>query len=220
MDFLDWPSTISYQNCFWGCNSWNGEGLLLGWWISSQVGWHACTCWNFGGVPYQRNHGGPVGAQGGKSVPFVTCFYEMFCLWWFFLLNLLFFFWVQFPFFCSDREYIIGRRIWESGRLYYCVTKVWERLDEWVVYSIFPFIVLVERQLDYIHLLSNVYHETRGLWVPFRGDPMMLNYQSYVELLGCHMNIKLDYLVLEVWYSRYSWFWILKDMPGAAVVGY
>ncbi|KAK3228202.1 hypothetical protein Dsin_008064 [Dipteronia sinensis] len=29
----------------------------------------------------------------------------------------------QFPFFCSDREYIIGRRIWESGRLYYCVTK-------------------------------------------------------------------------------------------------
>ncbi|KAL9345733.1 hypothetical protein Peur_060586 [Populus x canadensis] len=32
--------------------------------------------------------------------------------------------WVRkFPFFCSDREYIIGRRIWESGRLYYCVTK-------------------------------------------------------------------------------------------------
>jgi hypothetical protein len=30
----------------------------------------------------------------------------------------------QFPFFCSDREYIIGRRIWESGRMYYCVTKV------------------------------------------------------------------------------------------------
>ncbi|KAH7521016.1 hypothetical protein JRO89_XSUnG0131300 [Xanthoceras sorbifolium] len=29
----------------------------------------------------------------------------------------------QFPFFCSDREYIIGRRIWESGRSYYCVTK-------------------------------------------------------------------------------------------------
>ena len=36
------------------------------------------------------------------------------------------FFVVQFPFFCSDREYIIGRRIWESGRSYYCVTKVWE----------------------------------------------------------------------------------------------
>ncbi|KAF5729786.1 hypothetical protein HS088_TW20G00150 [Tripterygium wilfordii] len=33
--------------------------------------------------------------------------------------------WVRkFPFFCSDREYIIGRRIWESGHLYYCVTKV------------------------------------------------------------------------------------------------
>ncbi|XP_061983724.1 LOW QUALITY PROTEIN: uncharacterized protein LOC133703278, partial [Populus nigra] len=32
--------------------------------------------------------------------------------------------WVRkFPFFCSDREYIIGHRIWESGRLYYCVTK-------------------------------------------------------------------------------------------------
>ncbi|KAF2298067.1 hypothetical protein GH714_010846 [Hevea brasiliensis] len=29
----------------------------------------------------------------------------------------------MFPFFCSDREYIIGRRIWESGRLYYCITK-------------------------------------------------------------------------------------------------
>uniref|UniRef100_A0A2P2KYK0 START domain-containing protein n=1 Tax=Rhizophora mucronata TaxID=61149 RepID=A0A2P2KYK0_RHIMU len=33
--------------------------------------------------------------------------------------------WVRkFPFFCSDREYIIARRIWESGRTYYCVTKV------------------------------------------------------------------------------------------------
>ncbi|KAI3471263.1 hypothetical protein Pfo_027926 [Paulownia fortunei] len=32
--------------------------------------------------------------------------------------------WIRkFPFFCSDREYIIGRRIWESGRSYYCVTK-------------------------------------------------------------------------------------------------
>lgn len=31
---------------------------------------------------------------------------------------------LQFPFFCSDREYIIGRRIWECGRAYYCVTKV------------------------------------------------------------------------------------------------
>ncbi|KAF5947466.1 hypothetical protein HYC85_013423 [Camellia sinensis] len=33
--------------------------------------------------------------------------------------------WIRkFPFFCSDREYTIGRRIWESGRSYYCVTKV------------------------------------------------------------------------------------------------
>ncbi|KAG9146985.1 hypothetical protein Leryth_005240 [Lithospermum erythrorhizon] len=32
--------------------------------------------------------------------------------------------WVRkFPFFCSDREYVIGRRIWDVGRSYYCVTK-------------------------------------------------------------------------------------------------
>lgn len=32
--------------------------------------------------------------------------------------------WIKkFPFFCSDREYIIGRRIWEAGRTFYCVTK-------------------------------------------------------------------------------------------------
>ncbi|RWR89557.1 START domain-containing protein [Cinnamomum micranthum f. kanehirae] len=32
--------------------------------------------------------------------------------------------WIRkFPFFCSNREYTIGRRIWESGRTYYCVTK-------------------------------------------------------------------------------------------------
>ncbi|VAI42847.1 unnamed protein product [Triticum turgidum subsp. durum] len=32
--------------------------------------------------------------------------------------------WVRkFPFFCSDREYIIGRRIWKLGSAYYCVTK-------------------------------------------------------------------------------------------------
>ncbi|KAG2306688.1 hypothetical protein Bca52824_026436 [Brassica carinata] len=30
---------------------------------------------------------------------------------------------LQFPFFCSDREYIIGRRIWESGNKYFAVTK-------------------------------------------------------------------------------------------------
>ncbi|CAH2052969.1 unnamed protein product [Thlaspi arvense] len=29
----------------------------------------------------------------------------------------------KFPFFCSDREYIIGRRIWESEKKYYSVTK-------------------------------------------------------------------------------------------------
>uniref|UniRef100_A0A1D1XR32 StAR-related lipid transfer protein 7, mitochondrial n=1 Tax=Anthurium amnicola TaxID=1678845 RepID=A0A1D1XR32_9ARAE len=32
--------------------------------------------------------------------------------------------WVRkFPFFCSNREYIIGRRIWESEGAFYCVTK-------------------------------------------------------------------------------------------------
>ncbi|KAI3459461.1 hypothetical protein Pfo_016124 [Paulownia fortunei] len=32
--------------------------------------------------------------------------------------------WIKkFPFFCSDREYIIGRRIWEGAKTYYCVTK-------------------------------------------------------------------------------------------------
>nr|XP_043629440.1 uncharacterized protein LOC122600747 [Erigeron canadensis] len=32
--------------------------------------------------------------------------------------------WIKkFPFFCSDREYVIGRRIWEAGKTYYCVTK-------------------------------------------------------------------------------------------------
>jgi hypothetical protein len=37
--------------------------------------------------------------------------------------------WVRkFPFFCSDREYIIGRRIWASGKTYYCVTKVCDEI--------------------------------------------------------------------------------------------
>ncbi|KAK8527698.1 hypothetical protein V6N13_085508 [Hibiscus sabdariffa] len=32
--------------------------------------------------------------------------------------------WIRkFPFFCSDRDYIIGRRIWEAGKTFYCVTK-------------------------------------------------------------------------------------------------
>lgn len=36
---------------------------------------------------------------------------------------------IQFPFFCSDREYTIGRRIWESERSFYCVTKVLNTAD-------------------------------------------------------------------------------------------
>ncbi|KAK9291993.1 hypothetical protein L1049_019945 [Liquidambar formosana] len=32
--------------------------------------------------------------------------------------------WIRkFPFFCSDRDYTIGRRIWAAGRSYYCATK-------------------------------------------------------------------------------------------------
>lgn len=32
--------------------------------------------------------------------------------------------WVRkFPFFCSDREYLIGRRIFKSGNMYFCITK-------------------------------------------------------------------------------------------------
>lgn len=32
--------------------------------------------------------------------------------------------WVRkYPFFCKDREYILGRRIWESNNTYYCITK-------------------------------------------------------------------------------------------------
>ncbi|XP_059662120.1 uncharacterized protein LOC132308137 [Cornus florida] len=32
--------------------------------------------------------------------------------------------WIRkFPFFCSDREYVIGRRIWKSGQSFYCITK-------------------------------------------------------------------------------------------------
>ncbi|CAK9318704.1 unnamed protein product [Citrullus colocynthis] len=32
--------------------------------------------------------------------------------------------WIKkFPFFCSDREYVMGRRIWEAAKTYYCVTK-------------------------------------------------------------------------------------------------
>ncbi|GJN38381.1 hypothetical protein PR202_gb27417 [Eleusine coracana subsp. coracana] len=41
--------------------------------------------------------------------------------------------WVRkFPFFCSDREYIIGRRIWASGKTFYCVTKVQNKKQHWV----------------------------------------------------------------------------------------
>ncbi|XP_054822809.1 LOW QUALITY PROTEIN: uncharacterized protein LOC129321098 [Prosopis cineraria] len=38
--------------------------------------------------------------------------------------GIMFSHWIKkFPFFCSDREYIIARRIWESGDTFYCVTK-------------------------------------------------------------------------------------------------
>jgi len=53
-----------------------------------------------------------------------TCFLFAFCL---LLLPSLYSYLpllLQFPFFCSDREYIIGRRIWDAGRVFYCITKV------------------------------------------------------------------------------------------------
>ena len=31
---------------------------------------------------------------------------------------------LQFPFFCSDREYLIGRRIFEYAGTFFCITKV------------------------------------------------------------------------------------------------
>ena len=31
---------------------------------------------------------------------------------------------LQFPFFCKDREYVMGRRIWSLGDAYFCITKV------------------------------------------------------------------------------------------------
>jgi hypothetical protein len=32
--------------------------------------------------------------------------------------------WIRkYPFFCKDREYVIARRIWESNKTYYCITK-------------------------------------------------------------------------------------------------
>ncbi|KAA8526073.1 hypothetical protein F0562_007827 [Nyssa sinensis] len=52
------------------------------------------------------------------------CIFEYFdCLGHISLCFAILLFVAQFPFFCSDREYIIGRKIWESGRSYYCVTK-------------------------------------------------------------------------------------------------
>jgi hypothetical protein len=46
-----------------------------------------------------------------------------------------FFLLLQFPFFCSDREYIIARRIWKLGGAYYCVTKVKTNIEKifWVL---------------------------------------------------------------------------------------
>ncbi|KAF7029805.1 hypothetical protein CFC21_041472 [Triticum aestivum] len=38
--------------------------------------------------------------------------------------------WVRkFPFFCNDREYVIGRRVWASGKTYYCANKVFYEMS-------------------------------------------------------------------------------------------
>lgn len=63
---------------------------------------------------------------------------------------------VQFPFFCSDREYLIGRRIWEAGKTYYCLTKVlFEENTHWCLYcsplsTIISFTFFLNRRLSCI----------------------------------------------------------------------
>jgi hypothetical protein len=92
------------------------------------LGWHASSASNAGGVQGDWNHGCSMGQEGELLLP-VTAFWKVccqtvciFCLYWMLCLFL------QFPFFCSDREYIIGRRIWASGKTYYCVTKVCDEI--------------------------------------------------------------------------------------------
>ncbi|CAI0408924.1 unnamed protein product [Linum tenue] len=62
--------------------------------------------------------------------------------------------WVRkFPFFCSDREYIIGRRIWESGRKYYCVTKI---IYKSVAVILFCFVIQLPSFGVEFHSLDNI----------------------------------------------------------------
>lgn len=98
------------------------------------MGWYASLPHDIGGVPHNWNHGGSLDSKGGS---FLFAFVQLWRLGVpvvvFFSCSLLSSF-LQFPFFCSDREYIIGRRIWESERTYYCVTKVCE-VSENIVYG-------------------------------------------------------------------------------------
>ncbi|GFZ14210.1 polyketide cyclase/dehydrase and lipid transport superfamily protein [Actinidia rufa] len=59
--------------------------------------------------------------------------------------------WIKkFPFFCSDREYIIGRRIWEAGKAYYCVTKG-------IYFLIYSLVIAVYRAYYlYAHLVVTI----------------------------------------------------------------
>lgn len=129
-----------------------------------------------------------------------------------FLFLLMFFFFVlspvwQFPFFCSNREYIIGRRIWESGRTYYCVTKVRSKMDcksvsAWVVF--YKFITFTCLGLFFKFCLSkdemnNMCHMTRGTC------SIMLLFVLSWQLLMFRISFKKDFVFLSsyygVWYS-------------------
>lgn len=80
---------------------------------------------------------------------------------------------LQFPFYCKDREYIIGRRIWESNNTYYCITQVvllsvaflvliffllWCRELSGLQYALFILSTGYLRTLKYIYVLWQGVH--------------------------------------------------------------
>lgn len=86
-------------------------------------------------MPHYRDNGGSLDSKGWNTFSISCISLVLMILGCAFGFDLLFLFLpLQFPFFCSDREYIIGRRIWESERTYYCVTKVCE-VSENIVYG-------------------------------------------------------------------------------------
>lgn len=163
----EWAPTIPFQHNLRGCHYWDGEGFLLGRWIPNEVGWHASSCWNSRRVPHHRNPSSSVGAQGTWVEHFIfpwifSCLVHLEHVGLHVLMLLFFLFCVpQFPFFCSDREYIIGRRIWESGRSYYCVTKVGsfdQKLPLCIVYFWIVSLCMILVLLDSLILVKFVPH--------------------------------------------------------------